>query len=35
MKYNITTMRVTKGRSRGMFLEIKGIKNRLEQATAG
>ena len=26
MKYNITTMRVTKGRSRGMFLEIKGIK---------
>ena len=26
MKHNITTMRVTKGRSRGMFLEIKGIK---------
>jgi len=26
MKYNITTMQVTKGRSRGMFLEIKGIK---------
>ena len=26
MKYNITTIRVTKGRSRGMFLEIKGIK---------
>ena len=26
MKHNITMMRVTKGRSRGMFLEIKGIK---------
>lgn len=26
MKYNITMIRVTKGRSRGMFLEIKGIK---------